>query len=157
MNRMVVSVALCMSVGCGPDPSACQADIEAERIAVAYDTFFAVTPITESQRLCVHDFEVHFQTHRHTNMSCMTSGVAGCEFDPNHAPAQIYVSKHDHKAGELGTLRHELTHLMLYCAEGDAHPAHDVPEFNFHDGPTDEPGTLMYWAKRTSVDYACLR
>lgn len=156
MRISLIVIASLILIGC-QDPTACEADIQAEQIAQAYDLYFAATPITESQRLCVHDFVVEFETHRRVNNDCHTSGVAGCASFPSGTSPRLFVSTHGSERHEAGTLRHELTHLMLFCATGDAHPAHDVPEFNFHDGPTDEQGTLMWWAKRTPVPgYACM-
>ena len=151
---LLIGVVVALS-GCS-NPSYCQAHTEAERAIVAYQDDFGGT-VTPVQAACVHQFNLDYPGKHDVEATCGDNTV-GCALipPPPMHPTMIEVRRFvPGRDTKLGVLRHELTHLVLYCATGDGHPAHDVPEFNFHDGPTDEPGTLMWWMARTEVAYDC--
>lgn len=158
MHRIaIIMVALLVLVGCGPNPSACQADIEAERVVLAYEQYFGGI-VTESQRLCVHDFVLSVESSRHLSDRCRTDErLLGCVlFDPGTS-AHIYINRIQRLDEELLTLRHELTHVLLNCVDpaGAGDPFHTSPEFGGNDH--DDPGSLPWWAGRTDPGgYMCM-
>jgi hypothetical protein len=123
-------------VGCFPATEApdCATKREALRVVVAYDRIFNAG-LSGEDIACAMDFRIAFATDRETYKYC-GAGRTACyttsSRDRRDHVVVLYADAWwgDSTSGRLATLRHELSHHVLWCMEGDPDPGHQSEAFD---------------------------
>jgi len=134
MRRFLI-LTLVLLTGCFPDrvePEPWMLD-EAERVMTAYQVWNDVT-LTSDEIACTLQFKIGWVSAEDFGRICHTDGPAtACMYlDYSHLARRDFTLILDEDAWaetdwyyRVNLIRHEVTHLMLYCVEGDGDENHD--------------------------------
>jgi hypothetical protein len=100
---------------------------QADAIMDVYERDYG--PITESQADCVHRFVIHVVNDRRVDRRCRELSLACYTHGPRRGI--ILLRRGIEEPLRTYTIRHELTHQLLWCVEGNMHADHQVPEFAY--------------------------
>lgn len=133
-------LALAALSGCFPDTEApdCATEREAVRVAIAYVRLFNER-LSGEEVGCATNFRIAFATERETYKYCGAGRIA-CYLlshrDKRDHVILIYAEPwwNSSTSSRLATLRHELTHHLLWCVEGDPDPGHESEAFDSYFG-----------------------
>lgn len=116
------------------------AEEQADLLITTYEREYS-SELSDKEVECVHNFNLNYRSHRHVRQICEAPfSVVGCMYY-RRSPADLYLSQALSPEREKYTIRHELTHLLLWCHTGYAAENHQVPEFGF-SGTVDAVGSL---------------
>jgi hypothetical protein len=135
--RMFVGMFAVLA-GCTVPDAVDQADL----IVAAYERDYG--DVSDSEVGCLHDVTVRYARHDHVDR-CDSQAIGCTVTGPFNT--RIWIAQGLEADAEIHSLRHEYTHVLLWCMDGDLHNDHNVPEFGF--SPTvHAPGSLS-WAVDT--------
>ena len=123
MRTMGAVIALALT-GCHSVPDA---RLQADIVIAAYEAEYG--DVSEGEASCVYETRVTYA--RETPRCCKGDfWCFGC-MRPGMLRAHISIRDDLSEVGEIATLRHEYTHVLLWCMTGDAVGDHDAPEFGY--------------------------
>jgi hypothetical protein len=141
---LLVLFLLKYATGCFPTTyeSHCWMQIEAEKVALSYEEMFEVELSNEDFQ-CVHDFEVTWATDEEITDFCNflpnQGPLNGCfrvtALRPGHPPLIMLSVDYRDQNQLVWVFRHEATHLLLWCVEGNLDKNHHHPAFDMPDDP----------------------
>ncbi len=125
-------LALTLSACSVPD-----ATEQADLVIAVYERDYADLSDTDAE--CVRDVRVRY-AGRPRGWILTRNGAVGHTVT-GVASTRVWIDDDLEPQVEAWVLRHEYTHALLDCVEGDPHPDHDVPEFGFA-AEVNAPGSL---------------
>lgn len=130
-------LALCLTACSVP-----HATDEADKVIAVYRRDYA--DVTDAQADCVRDARARYARLGHESVQrCGDSNVGCTVIGPRNA--RVWVGNGLDEQVERWSLRHEYTHVLLWCLTGDSHDGHDVAEFGFA-AEVNGPGSLAVLA-----------
>jgi hypothetical protein len=86
--------------------------------------------LSDADAECVRDARVRYARLGHESVQRCGDNNVGCTVvGPRNA--RVWIGNGLEDDVERWSLRHEYTHVLLWCVTGDSHETHDAPEFGY--------------------------
>lgn len=160
--RTLAALVALPLLGCEPlgDAPDCFLSGEAAHVAASYEQFERAT-LSPSEQACVHDFRMLTAGAEEADDLCRREGTIACYLTHDRKrydrlivfSEPVWLSFSEDQ--RIAVARHELTHHLLRCIEGDPDPKHVTAAFDHSGQALGGPDSLVRYSFALEEAHFC--